>query len=80
MLATKAAAPVVPDDGDIIVRVRFVPPNLRTDRTNMSVRCKAYFDGIADALGVNDSRFKPEFDYAEPEKPGRVEITIGGAA
>lgn len=69
----------VPDEGDIRIHVRFVPPDRRSDRTNFSVRMKPYFDGIADALGVNDRRFLPAYEYAEPEKPGRVEVMIGGA-
>jgi len=62
------------------VRVRFIPTNRRGDRVNFPNRCKPIFDGIADALKVNDSRFVPAFEFAEPCKPGRVEITIGGAA
>lgn len=75
-LATKAAAPATPESGDILIKVRFVPPDRRGDRTNYPNRCKPYFDGIAEALGVNDRRFLPSFTFAEPEKPGRVEITV----
>lgn len=75
-LEAKACAPAM---GDILVRVRFIPPNRRGDRVNFPNRCKPIFDGIADALKVNDSRFLPAFEYAEPEAPGRLEITIGGA-
>lgn len=74
--ATKAAKLSAPASGDIRVDVRFVPPNNRSDRANFPVRMKPYFDGIADALGVNDRRFVPFFTYAPAEKPGRVEITI----
>lgn len=74
--ATAAAKPAVPDDGDIRVHVRFVPPDRRGDRVNYPNRMKAYFDGIADALGVNDRRFLPSYEFCEPEKPGRVEIEI----
>ena len=74
--ATEAAMPEVPDVGDICVRVRFVPPDRRGDRVNFPNRMKPYFDGIADALGVNDARFLPHFEFAEPEKPGRVEVVI----
>lgn len=74
--ATMEVNPVVPADGDIIVRVTFVPPDNRGDRINFPNRMKPYFDGIADALGVNDKRFVPEFKFANPEKPGRVEVYI----
>lgn len=66
----------VPAEGDITVTVRFVPPNNRGDRVNYPNRMKAYFDGIADALGVNDKRFVPFFIFAQPEAPGRVEVWL----
>lgn len=76
--ATLAARPVVSGDGDITIRVRFVPPNRRGDRVNFPNRMKPYFDGIADALRVNDSRFVPAYEFASPEAPGRVEIEVLG--
>ena len=66
-----------PADGDIVVRIRFIPPDRRGDRTNYPNRCKAIFDGLADAMKVNDRRFVPVFEFAEPVKPGWLEITIG---
>ena len=72
-LEAKATAPTT---GDIVVRVRFIPPNRRGDRVNFPNRCKPVFDGIADALRVNDSRFVPVFEFCEPEAPGRLEIHI----
>lgn len=74
--ATLAARAKVHGDGDIAVTVRFVPPDRRGDRINFAIRMKPYFDGIADALGVNDKRFLPTYIYAEPEAPGRVEVMI----
>lgn len=78
-LATLAAAPTVPADGDIRIHIRFVPPDRRGDRTNYPNRMKPYFDGIAEALAVNDSRFLPSFEFCAPEKPGRVEVTLEAA-
>lgn len=75
-LATLAANPKVPAEGDITVTVRFVPPNNRGDRINYPIRLKPIFDGIADALGVNDKRFVPMFIFAQPEAPGRVEVWL----
>ncbi|OAN52821.1 hypothetical protein [Sphingobium sp. TCM1] len=72
-LAVRAAMPAT---GDITVRVRFVPADRRGDRVNYPNRMKPYFDGIADALGVNDSRFVPAYEFAAPEKPGRVEVEV----
>jgi len=75
--ATLAAKPIIPGEGDIAVHVHFVPPDRRGDRTNYPNRMKPYFDGIADALSVNDRRFLPSYSFAEPAKPGRVEVRIG---
>lgn len=75
--ATLAARYTVPDEGDIRVHVTFYPPDRRGDRVNFPNRMKPYFDGIADALGVNDSRFVPHFYFCEPTRPGRVEVRIG---
>lgn len=77
-LATLEVRPAVPAAGDITIRVRFVPPDRRGDRTNYPNRMKPYFDGIADALKVNDRRFVPSYTFADPEKPGRVEVEVGG--
>ncbi len=75
--ATLAAKPTVPADGDIPLHIHFVPPDRRGDRTNYWNRCKPYIDGIAEALGVNDKRFLPSKSFADPEKPGRVEVRLG---
>lgn len=74
--AALAAKIVVPEEGDILVQVRFVPPNRRGDRINFPNRMKPYFDGIADALGVNDSRFVPAYEFSPPESPGKVVVEV----
>lgn len=78
-LATLAAAARAPETGDIRISVTFYPPDRRGDRTNYPNRLKPYWDGIADALRVNDRRFLPSFHYAEPVKEARVAFVIGGA-
>lgn len=80
MLAAMAANPTIPDEGDIRLHIKFVPPDHRGDRTNFPNRLKGGIDGIADALRVNDARFLPSYEFAEPCKPGCVVITIGEAA
>jgi hypothetical protein len=75
--ATWDAKPVIPERGDVRLHIRFVPPDRRGDRVNYWNRCKPLIDGIADGLGINDSRFLPSMSFAEPEKPGRVEVTVG---
>jgi len=73
-LAAKVEAPE--GKGDIRIHVRFVPANRRGDRVNFPNRMKPIFDGIADALKVNDSRFLPSYEFCEPEAPGRVEVVL----
>lgn len=63
-------------DTDIRVSTTFYPPDRRGDRINFPNRMKPYFDGIADALCVNDRRFLPSYHFAEPVKGGRVVIVI----
>jgi hypothetical protein len=79
-LATIAAHARAPERGDIPVSVTFYPPDRRGDRVNFPNRMKPYFDGIADALKVNDNRFLPAFHFAEPVKVGKVAILIGGGS
>jgi hypothetical protein len=78
--ATLAAGVQIPATGDVRLLVTFYPPNRRGDRINFPNRCKPFFDGIADALKVNDSRFVPAYQFAEPVRNGRVVIVIGEAA
>jgi crossover junction endodeoxyribonuclease RusA len=75
--AVLAAKITVAGDGDVPVEIRFVPPDRRGDRTNYPNRVKPVFDGLADALKINDRRFLPSFVFAPPEKPGRLEVRIG---
>ena len=70
---------VVFGDGDILVKISFTPPNNRSDRTNYPNRIKPYLDGIADALGVNDKRFLPSYEFCEAKAPGSVTITLEAA-
>lgn len=74
--AAMAARPVVHATGDVHVHVRFIPPDWRGDRVNFPNRMKPYFDGIADALGINDARFLPSYEFCAPDKPGRVEVML----
>jgi crossover junction endodeoxyribonuclease RusA len=75
--ATLAANLRAPDQGDIRVIATFYPPNRRGDRVNFPNRMKPYFDGIADALKVNDSRFVPSYLFGEPVAGGKVVIVVG---
>lgn len=47
------------------------------DRDNAHASLKAYVDGMADALGINDSQFNtPELTFGEPIKGGQVVIRL----
>ena len=58
--------------------VRFIQPDRRRrDDSGMIGAFKHYEDGVADALQVDDYRFRFNYEFAdEPEKPGRVEISF----
>jgi crossover junction endodeoxyribonuclease RusA len=47
------------------------------DEDNAAASLKAYQDGLAEAMRINDSRFaRPTIHFAEPVKNGRVVITV----
>jgi crossover junction endodeoxyribonuclease RusA len=76
-IAVKAVKITVPKSGDIPISVTFHAPNDSSDRINYWNRCKPYFDGIADAIGVNDKRFLPAgYHIGENIKGGKVVVTI----
>ncbi len=56
----------------------FHSPTWRTyDRDNCIASCKAYQDGLADALGINDSRFEPTYKMGDVAPGGQVVVVIG---
>jgi crossover junction endodeoxyribonuclease RusA len=59
----------------------FCPPSRRHyDSDNLVAQHKAAQDGIADALGINDSRFVSTYQLGSPVKGGAVHVTIRKAA
>lgn len=63
-------------------RLRFLitayPPDKRArDDDNVKASCKAYRDGIAQAMGVDDKLFDERFQWGEPVCGGKVVVTIG---
>ncbi len=59
---------------------QFCPPSHRRyDTDNLIAQHKAAQDGIADALGVDDSRFISTYSMAAPVKGGAVIVTVRAA-
>jgi crossover junction endodeoxyribonuclease RusA len=53
------------------------PPKRNRDADNLLASCKAYFDGIADAIGIDDSRFRHQApEWGEPVKGGNVCVVL----
>lgn len=68
---------IAASEGKIAMTITFVPPDRRRrDDDGMIGAFKHARDGIAKALGVDDSRFRPNYQFAEPAKPGRVEVSL----
>lgn len=65
-------------EGDISVVITFCPPTKRHfDLDNLLSRCKGLLDGLADAWGVNDVRFRPvTIDIGDVIKGGSVYIHV----
>lgn len=82
--ASLMAKPLGKIDADAIkVTCIFSPPPVKRNRDadNLVAACKAYFDGIADAIGVDDSRFQHQAPvWGEPRKGGNVRIEISEVA
>lgn len=78
--ATLAALPrCFKHNGDpITLRVTITPKTAHAiDADNAVASLKAYFDGIALALKVNDSLFTvPQVTFATPRKPGGIEVEL----
>lgn len=62
----------------LTVRITFEPwPGTYPDHDACVAGCKAYLDGIALALGVDDSLFRfPTPTYGAQRKPGQVTIQV----
>lgn len=73
-ILTKAEGKRKFPDGPINLKVTFYPPNaIKRDLDNMIASMKSGFDGMADAWGVDDNRFRFEFVLAAPG-PGAVKV------
>lgn len=74
----------VPAYGKITVSMTFCPPdNRRRDMDNALAACKAAIDGIAAAIGVDDSRFRYVLEWGaegEGRPDGFVMVSVGSGA
>ncbi len=62
---------------EIPVEITFHPPNRqRRDRDNQSASCKAYLDGLADAMGIDDAKFVPTPHQGDVRRGGQVVFRI----
>lgn len=64
--------------GALHLSLVFTPPTRRAfDLDNLLARMKSGLDGLADVLGVDDSRWSIEISKAEsPQRGGFVEVSI----
>lgn len=75
-LCLEAGLRSIPWEGDIHVWIDFYPPDRRhRDDDNMISAFKSGRDGLADALKVNDKRFRIH-PYVRPQIGGMVKIKI----
>lgn len=67
------------DSDSLALRYVITPKTAHAiDRDNAVSAMKAYQDGIAAAMGIDDSNFAtPEIEFAAPRKPGQVEVRLG---
>lgn len=65
--------------GTIPLSIVFVAPDGRhRDLDNCLAAAKAQIDGMADAMGVNDRRFRPILiDYIKGDAPGAMIVAVG---
>lgn len=64
-------------EGDIHLHMGFCPPdNRHRDDDNMLAACKSLRDGLADALGVNDRRFRLHSAIFPVRKGGAVIVAL----
>jgi len=75
--ATKASGDRVEGDGAVDLHITFYPPNKRNhDLDGCLSAMKAGIDGIADALGVDDSRFTLRIERGQVVKGGAVIVIV----
>lgn len=75
-LFAKKAGLVAPA-GRILLQLEFLPPTARRrDDDNLLASFKAGRDGLADALGIDDSLFVSQVQIGEVYRGGAVRVTL----
>lgn len=76
--SAKSAGLKAPDSDKILLVLEFVPNDKRSrDDDNLLASFKAGRDGLADALGIDDSRFVTQFRMSEEIiKGGVVRVSL----
>ena len=61
-----------------ILEFTFHPPHLKYDVQNIPSSLKAAIDGIADAMGCDDRKFRVRYpsEFAEKVKNGSIVVTV----
>ena len=73
----KQAGLYAPQEGPIHVSLTFFPPDKRKrDLDGCISNCKAYLDGIADAMGVDDNRFTLSAKIVDGQPGGCVVMEV----
>ena len=69
--------PKPPTKGNIPLTILFYPKGKQGDLDNCLASIKGHLDGIADALKIDDKRFRPiTIDFAEIEPLGKIEVIL----
>lgn len=79
-LLAKQAGLVAPA-GDLLLSLEFLPPDRRRrDDDNLLAAFKAGRDGLAEAMGIDDSRFATQIRLSDETRPGGcVRVAVGVA-
>ena len=80
-LTTEAAGRIYKAPAISYLTVTFYPPsNRKRDMDNLIASCKSTFDGMADAMGVDDSTFRCTYSLMDADKKnhprGAVVVTF----
>lgn len=77
MWAVRAVMTESPRWAGVSVSMLFCPPDKRRrDRDNLIASMKSAMDGVADAIGIDDSQFVCTYAVGAPVRSGTVLVTL----